>query len=53
MKKSINVNSLKGVDFFLGGVEKVDSLEIGAKKMEEQLYLKMVFIVIMIMEKIT
>ena len=32
MKKSINVNSLKGVDFFLGGIEKVDSLEIGAQK---------------------
>ena len=32
MKKSINVNSLKGVDFFLGGMEKVDSLEIGAQK---------------------
>ena len=32
MKKSINVNSLKGVEFFLGGMEKVDSLEIGAQK---------------------
>lgn len=32
MKKSINVNSLKGVEFFLGGVEKVDSLESGARK---------------------
>ena len=32
MKKSINVNSLKGVNFFLGGIEKVDSLEIGARK---------------------
>ena len=32
MKKSINVNSLKGVNFFLGGIEKVDSLEIGAQK---------------------
>ena len=32
MKKSINVNSLKGVDFFLGGIEKVDSPEIGAQK---------------------
>ena len=32
MKKSINVNSLKGVKFFLGGIEKVDSLEIGAQK---------------------
>ena len=32
MKKSINVNSLKGIEFFLGGIEKVDSLEIGAKK---------------------
>ena len=32
MKKSINVNSLKGVEFFLGGIEKVDSLEIGAQK---------------------
>ena len=32
MKKSINVNSLKGIEFFLGGMEKVDSLEIGAQK---------------------
>ena len=32
MKKSINVNSLKGVEFFLGGIEKVDSLEVGAQK---------------------
>ncbi len=32
MKKTINVNSLKGVEFFLGGMEKVDNLEIGAKK---------------------
>ena len=32
MKKSINVNSLKGVEFFLGGMEKVDNLEIGAQK---------------------
>ena len=32
MKKIINVNSLKGVEFFLGGMEKVDSLEIGAQK---------------------
>ena len=32
MKKSINVNSLKGIEFFLGGIEKVDSLEIGARK---------------------
>ena len=32
MKKSINVNSLKGIEFFLGGVEKVDNLEVGAKK---------------------
>ena len=32
MKKSINVNSLKGVEFLLGGMEKVDSLEIGAQK---------------------
>ena len=32
MKKSINVNSLKGIEFFLGGIEKVDNLEIGARK---------------------
>ena len=32
MKKSINVNSLKGIEFFLGGMEKVDSLEVGAQK---------------------
>ena len=32
MKKSINVNSLKGIEFFLGGIEKVNSLEIGARK---------------------
>ena len=32
MKKSINVNSLKGIEFFLGGIKKVDSLEIGARK---------------------
>ena len=32
MKKTINVNSLKGVEFFLGGIEKVDNLEIGAQK---------------------
>ena len=32
MKKFINVNSLKGVEFFLGGIEKVDNLEIGAQK---------------------
>ena len=32
MKKSINVNSLKGIKFFLGGIEKVNSLEIGARK---------------------
>ena len=32
MKKSINANSLKGIEFFLGGIEKVNSLEIGARK---------------------
>ena len=32
MKKSINVNSFKGIEFFLGGIEKVDNLEIGARK---------------------